>query len=387
LRKFLREASRETTLQGTASRTVVADSVSTVVKYRVDEAKRRLQSALMPNAERPATIDAGKGLNPVDVHFASLHLLTGAPGASGPVPIDQLLALFRDAAVYFDGADSAQRRGLPAPSPEPLARLKREADSHAAPLNSILKNVGGGGAHLAQGSEHVRLNALWRATGAKFCAQAIAGRYPLTRGATQNVTPDDFGKYFGPGGLSDDFFQKNLAVYADMSGAQWRWRNAGPDSLGFSQEALSSFQHAARIRDMFFSAGGQQPSMRFYLKPLSADDALGKVILDIDGQQVIHVPGGTPAASQIQLPSGKGSGQVRFEIDSIVSQSGFRTEGPWAWLRMIDKGRLEPVGQGEHFKLYMTLNGHSIIYDLNANSVLNPFRLQSMEPFRCPDHL
>ncbi|HEU4373794.1 MAG TPA: type VI secretion IcmF C-terminal domain-containing protein, partial [Telluria sp.] len=205
-----------------------------------------------------------------------------------------------------------------------------------------------------------------------------AGRYPLLRTAGKEVTPDDFGKFFGPGGVMDDFFAKNLATQVDMGGAQWKWRNAG-----IAQDVLNQFQRAARLREMFFAAGGRQPALRFELTAMGADPALTKVQLDIDGQMVAYAPGTAARPVPIALPSGKGGGQVRFDATPPL-RADLRSDGPWAWFRMLDKGTLEPSAQGERYKLTFDLDGRKAVYELNASSVINPFRRDALEQFRCP---
>ena len=54
---------------------------------------------------------------------------------------------------------------------------------------------------------------------------------------------------------------------------------------------------------------------------------------------------------------------------------------------MIDKGILEPSAQGERFKLTFDLDGRKVNYELTASSVINPFRRESLEQFRCMDRL
>lgn len=230
-----------------------------------------------------------------------------------PQPVDEALAALKDAGQYFDSADAARRSAAPAPTGEVLERLKRASDTQPAPLSTLLRDVQSGGAALTLGNEKARLNALWEASGAPFCRAAIADRYPLVRSSSRDATADDFGKFFGPGGLMDDFFSKNLAAYVDMSGSQWRWRSSGVTPLNISQDVLNQFQRGARLRDMFFVAGARQPSLRFDLKALSADPALTKVTLDIDGQPVVYDAGNVADFTSISLPSGKAGGLVRLE--------------------------------------------------------------------------
>src|ERR1700758_3564913 len=106
-------------------------------------------------------------------------------------------------------------------------------------------------------------------------SRSLAGRRsmgatPWGAGSNRDAAPDDFSRILGPGGLIDDFFQKNLATLVDMSGPQWRWRT-GADSLGIPADVLTQFQRAAQIRDAFFRAGGRDVSVRFTLKVLDID--------------------------------------------------------------------------------------------------------------------
>ena len=127
--------------------------------------------------------------------------------------------------------------------------------------------------------------------------------------------------------------------------------------------------------------------MRFDLKPISADPGLSKVTLEIDGQQVLYTSDAASMPVSIQLPSGKGSGLVRLEASPSSARSNLRTNGSWAWFRLIDKGRLEPTAQGERFKLTFDLDGRKLVYELTASSVINPFRREALEQFRCMDKL
>ena len=380
LKKFLVAASKETTLAGVKTNRQLA-SVTKAVQGKLNAYKKKLESAMgAPVAAAPAAV---KAVNPVDAHFDELHKMT----AGTPPPLDKMLAMLKDVAVYLDAAGAAKRSGTPPPPGDALSRVKLEASAAPAPLAAMLKSVDGSGAGLTSGSERERLNSLWTSGAAQFCRQAVAGRYPLVRSAAQDVTPDDFGKFFAPGGLVDDFFQKNLLQYVDMGGAQWRWRaTANNASLGISQEVLDGFQRAARIRDSFFASGGRQASMRFDLKPVSLDAGLSKVTLDIDGQAFSAGPGVT-ASAPFQLPSGKGNGTVRFDATPASAHSSLSTSGPWAFFRMLDKAQVEPTAQGERYKVTFDVDGRKAGFELTASSVVNPFKRTVLEQFRCMDRL
>lgn len=163
-----------------------------------------------------------------------------------------------------------------------------------------------------------------------------------------------------------------------MSGGQWRWRDNGVAPLDIPVEVLVQFQNAAKLRDMMFSAGGVRPSLRFDLTPISVDPGLSHVQLDIDGGSVQSAQ-----AVAIMLPSGNGSGQVRFSADPALRVP-LGTDGPWAWWRMMDKGSLLATAQGERYRLSFVLDGHRVTYQLDASSAVNPFKRKELEQFRCP---
>jgi type VI secretion system protein ImpL len=376
LKAFLGVAARETTLEGAAAAPKV--ELNTAVRNKLSEARKKLEAALGAEAAPPAAADA---LNPVDRHFAPLHKLVGK--ADAPGALDAKLALMKDASQFFDAADQARRAGTPAPGAEAMQKIKRAAEGTPAPLGDMLQTIDSAGSSLTLGSARARVEALWAAEGARFCRDAIAGRYPLVRAAARDATPDDFGKFFGPGGVMDDFFSKNLAPQVDMSGAQWRWRDGGNASAAMSQNLLNQFQRAARVRDMFFAAGGRLPSLRFELTPEATDTALSKLVLEIDGQEVVSGPDMPARPVAIVLPSGKGGGLVRFDATPPLHTAP-RSEGPWAWFRMIDKGSLQAGAQAERYLLAFDLDGHRVSYRLTASSVVNPFRRETLEGFRCP---
>ncbi|MGA9917831.1 MAG: type VI secretion system membrane subunit TssM [Paraburkholderia sp.] len=382
LRSLILAAARETTLGAVKTGGSLAEQGVAALTGKLDAAKKRLESALgnQPDDVAPPPAE----LNPVDTHFQALHDLAGKPGAAGPVPLDAQLAALKDAASYLEAADAARRQGLPPPAGDSLTKLKLASQGAPPPLATVAADVAAGAGALMVGGERARLNALWQANVAQLCRQALDGRYPLVRGSTRDAAPDDFGRLLGPGGLIDDFFQKNLASFVDMSGPQWRWRS-GADTLGIPVDVLAQFQRAAQIRDAFFRAGGRDVSVRFEVKPLNIDPAITQFTLDVDGQQLIVKPG-TPQSMVFQWPSGRGTGQAHVEF-TPPGASAARADGPWALLHLLDDAHLQPTSQADRFRLSFESDGRRAELELDASSVVNPFRRTALEQFRCLDRL
>jgi type VI secretion system protein ImpL len=384
LRSLMLAAAQETTLGTAKTGASLTEQGVAALSGKLDAAKKRLESAL-GNQPDDAAAPPPAELNPVDAHFQALHELAGKPGAAGPVPLDVQLAALKDAAAYLEAADAARRQGLPAPPGDALNKLKLVAQSAPPPLATVATDVATGAGSLMVGGERARLNALWQANVAQLCRQALDGRYPLVRGSTRDAAPDDFGRLLGPGGLIDDFFQKNLTTLVDMSGPQWRWRS-GADTLGIPVDVLAQFQRAAQIRDAFFRAGGRDVSVRFEVRPLNIDPAITQFTLDIDGQQLVAKPG-APQSMVFQWPSGKGTGQAHVEFTPPGGGSPARADGPWALLHLLDDAHLQPTSQADRFRLNFESDGRRAEFELAASSIVNPFRRGMLEQFRCPDRL
>ena len=130
----------------------------------------------------------------------------------------------------------------------------------------------------------------------------------------------DFTRLLGPSGLIDTFFNDNLKPLVDTSQTPWRWQSADHAQLGLSQGTLIQFQRAAAIRDALF-AGGSQIMVKFSLVPLSLDAKVGKISLDIAGQNddIRSRPDGIP---ELHLAGGE-----RQDIGAGDDDGGDRWEG------------------------------------------------------------
>ncbi|SAK50050.1 type VI secretion system membrane subunit TssM [Caballeronia ptereochthonis] len=321
----------------------------------------------------------------VDDHFQALHQLAGKPG--GDASLDRAFAPLKDAAVYLDAADAARRMGQPAPAGDALGKLRLASQTSPAPLTPVAASLATAGTALLEGGERARLDALWNASAGPLCRRALDGRYPFVRGATRDVAADDFGKLFAPGGLIDDFFQKNLAALVDTSGPVWQWR-AGTPPAGMPRDALGQFQRAAQIRDAFFHDGSRDMSIRFRVKALAFDPAVTRLDLDIDGQQLALRQDGLQSML-LQWPSGKNAGRASAQFDppQAAQAAPLAASGPWALLHLIDAGSLDATAQPDRYRLTLDSAGRKAVLELDATSVVNPFRRAPLEQFRCPEHL
>ncbi|MDQ1832421.1 type VI secretion system membrane subunit TssM [Massilia scottii] len=375
LRKLLQAAASQTRLDG-VGRAVAGGAGGFALQQAVRMTGKRVQAALSgPVTPAPAAITPPA--HPVDLHFARLHRLM-APGADKVSEFDRLMETVKQASTELAAAGVAQQSGQPMPAGAALAGLQQLGEGLPAPLAALLATAHGSAAGLTLDNEHARLNALWQAGPGRLCRSGIEGRYPMVRNATVDANADDFGDFYGYGGLVDVFFDKHLASHVDTGAGRWRLRAGHSSRLGIGQAVIDEFQRAARIRDTWFADRGKRVAMRFSLRPLDPDPAAARAVLDIEGQLLSH---GT-AVARFQVPGGKGSEQVRL-LPGSAAGAPLHTEGTWAWLHMLDLGRLEKTAQADRFELSFEVDGLVLRYELKASSVNNPFQREIVEASRC----
>jgi type VI secretion system protein ImpL len=380
---FLRAVVRETTLiaPDSAAKNVVNKATETVRNTR-----KSLEDLLGPEgAAKP--VETGKRIESiVDDHFGTLRRQMTAPAPNQAAPIEETLKLFNDVYVYLTAVDTAVKSRAPMPPGDIAGKLKADAGRLPEPMRSMVENLSQSGAAQAQVAERSGLSQDLRPL-ADFCNRAIAGRYPLAPSSTRDALPEDFGQFFGPGGLMDDFFQKRLANLVDTSAKPWKYKPVAGQA-NVSAAALAQFERAARIRDIFFR-GGKTPSIRLDFKVMEMDATITQFVLDVDGQLVKYAHGPVlPMA--VQWPGTKGSNQVRIQLtppSSSGGASGQVADGPWALFRVMEKAQLENTNIPEKFLVTFNVENRRTRFEVTTNSVQSPMRVRELLEFSCPEGL
>ena len=227
------------------------------------------------------------------------------------------------------------------------------------------------------------LNQVWVDDIATFCKQALRGRYPLSRSGTIEATQDDFGLFFRPGGKLETFYKVNLQKYLGPYTAPRNNKN-----LPISRQTLAMLKNAKIIREVFFRGGEQTPALTLDIKPVRMDARINQFILDVDGQ-IVRYEHGPPTVSRLTWPNPAGGGLVRIQISPAApsGRSAVSEDGPWALFKMLDKAQIQKTELPDRFLATFQIEGRTATFELRANSVFNPFRLQALERFECSERL
>jgi type VI secretion system protein ImpL len=353
---------------------------------------------------------------PVEDRFQRFHEFVAGEGR-GPAPVAQLVRDISDLYLQVNRMIVTAPPGSPgeANAVADATAAARKVQSEASPLppsaaalaNSVARNTSA----LIAGGARNQIALQW-AQLLPLCTQALEGRYPARRDSAIDIAPEDFAKLFSPNGLIATFFNTELTQLVDISHTPWKARDVEAGSINLPNDALLQFQRAARIRDAYFPAGAT-PMARFEIKPLSLDLESGRVVLNVEGQE-ISFDGVTPRplVAQWPGPSGVRQSSVTFEPKTEAKPADVKpsdakqpdlkpTEvkqlepkpadtvtiaktGAWSLFRLLDAGHLEALGGPDRWRVTFAAGGHRAVFELHAGSVVNPLASHDLAEFKCP---
>ncbi|MDE2365650.1 MAG: type VI secretion system membrane subunit TssM, partial [Betaproteobacteria bacterium] len=330
---LMRAIVKETTLVD------VAESDKTIVGKTTDKVKsaRNKLELLFGQTDQkaPAAAAESKPETIVDDRFKDLRNMVRSPAPGQPAPIDAIPAQINELYMLLTATEAAIKGGGAPPQSDVPTKIKADAGRMPEPVRSMLATLAAGGISQALGATRTNLDQALRASIGEFCTKATAGRYPFVKDSPRDVTPADFVRLFAPGGLLDEFFQKNLAQYVDTSTRPWRFRKIGDADMGRASGALQEFQRAQTIRDVFFPGGGPALGMDLTFKPIEMDASITQFVLNVDGNLVRYGHGPQQPTTLRWAP--QASSQVRLQIAPDIAGSSVKIfEGPWALFRMLD---------------------------------------------------
>lgn len=311
----------------------------------------------------PASAPIGQVLKQLDSLFQFMQGVGAARGADGQIPN----TLLEPGRAVFQQVRNASSR-----EPAMIQVVMRDAVARSEAL-------------VFTGVRSLRQSE-WRTEALPFCKRAIADHYPIKSDSEQDISPEDFGKFFAPNGLADAYFKNYLANYVDTSRRPWTAKPTAGD-VSISPDALRQFERAAAIRDTFFMGGGQVPSVSFELRPVGMSETITQFTLDLAGQTVTYSHG--PVQPQtLQWPGPKPDGDVRMEMaPAAAGESLRRVSGPWSWFKILDKATITPGDRADTLNVVFTLGSRSATYLLKARSTNNPFQFPDLHQFACPESL
>lgn len=398
LKLLLQSVTRETTLSTPpAPAGGLAGAVAGATAAVEDAAAKRVESRSQRLASIVGSAQAGEaGALPgavIDSHFEDLHALTrGEPGA--PTQLDGAISRLNDLYTQLNQLAISTNQGQASLSAATgsgggaaqivLATATRLPD----PLRNWMSALAKGSSSVTVGGARTQIDAAWKAEVLPTCTAALNNRYPVFQSSDTEISLEDFGRLFAPGGQIDGFFKTYLKPFVDTSSMPWQWQKVDNVSLGIPDSVLVQFQRAAVIRDSLFLGGGTVPGVQFEMMPVDLDAQATQVVFDLDGQSISYRHG-PQRPFRLKWPGPDGPSQVRVSFAPLIpgQRSSISRDGPWSWFRMLDEATIDKSGLADRFNVTFDVGNRKVTYELRASSVVNPFTLPELEQFRCPPTL
>lgn len=391
LARLVRAATRETTL--TQSQAAPDGSLL-----------QKATSQITTKADKTLGIRASERVERelVDSHFAALReVATGnsdsQPGAqptagaqTDKTGLDGVTALLNDYYTALTISDNAIANNSMPPASDAGAKLKMTANTMPAPLRAVLLQLAANGSREVNRGIGQLLSRQLQAVVGDTCRLVIEGNFPFSPTSTRDVGIDDFTRVFAQGGVIDDFFNKTLAPFVDTSANPWRYRTLPGATEPVQGPDLVPFQKAKVIRDVFFNdPAKKQMAWKADIRIIELDPNVMSLSLDIDGQTMLYQHGPVTPFT-VNWPGPRGGAHVELTANPRIKPdtSTIAVDGPWALMRLIQKGQITETASAGHTRAAFALDGRKAVLDIqSAGSVPNPLTSDALKSFQCPSSM
>ncbi|MFT6450771.1 MAG: type VI secretion system protein ImpL [Halocynthiibacter sp.] len=316
----------------------------------------------------------------IEEDFEEWHLvLEGAPGAR---PIDAILAdldAIRSNLRLAD-ANPAQSAAL---LPQLLSNLTRNNSRLPDALERLVNDAE---EDFRADARDATLDDMNRALTNQItfnCRENITSVFPFAKSPRQLATTE-FGKFFGPGGDMDRFFNEFLASHVERTSDGLTYRADSPLFDRLSPTALKQFDRAERIRRAYFAAGGTQPEVQITVAHVDSHSSVARAQLELNGTNILTQRGDQPKTA---VWPGQGASTTLALFPSLDRESSMNFRGgPWTIIQFL-RAASSRQSSGNSMRVTYNIGGRSITYDIGVNAVTNPFTMAEISEFRCPSSL
>ena len=387
LKSLIVTVSEQTTLSSKASDVDNKDTANENQNDRRNQLNQLIGNSDDQNTEpeSPATLD------PVTRHFSKLHDLTGN-WETNASRLDTILAQMSDLNLQLlpmsESPAAAADTKLSGELAIKVRKLGLKADRLPTPMAAMVKGLANDIDDASSGGFCAQLNTVWENEVYPFYESALRNRYPLNRRASNEISLEDFGRFFAPGGVLDTYVTTYLAANVQKAPGKWKWVGSG-SAVCLSDNTLVQLANADEISKAFFAGSNQQPSFSFSLNEaeLKASTDITQLYLDIGGRSVEFFHGPVKGATNFQWPGDGGNTKAQLRVEPVIpgSSSRITLNSPWAVLKLLDQGKKRKVSPNRTAVSYV-FGGRPLNLEFQSSS-FNPLDSAALRRFSCPKSL
>ncbi len=375
----------------TVAEGVAGDVLSTFagrIVSRSSGTQRVLLDAVAANAKSQVRVGGGSAGNDgitrpieqIEEQFRDWHVLLD--GETGQRPIDIILADLEAIRgnLRLGATNPAQSAAV---LPQLLSNLTRNNSRLPDAVAKLVTEAETDFRGEATDATLAEMNRALTNTITFQCRDNITAFFPFSN-SQRHVPPSEFGKFFGPGGDMDTFFNTYLAnlVIRTEDGLAYDPNNALAARM--NPATLVQFDRADKIRRAFFGNGGTTPEVAISVTHVDSHPTIESAQLEINGTNVLTAAGDPPAS--VVWP-GQGASATLQIFPGLDRESSIQNrEGPWAVVRLLRQAASVQTN-GSVTRATFQIGGRPITYEFGFNAASNPFTMRELADFGCPQSL
>lgn len=364
------------------------------VEEEEDSNERQQDLSEIIGNQKPNTVAVAETAesDPVSQHFEPLHELLDKWETNGS-RLDSVLQEMADLNLIL-----LPMATLPGASADPqltsnlavkLQQLSAKSERLPMAVASMVSGIANDIRDVSSGGYCAQLNSIWESEVYPFYKRALANRYPLSRRATNDITLEDFGRFFGPGGILENYTTEYLSSVVQKTPEQWTWIGTG-NSKCLSDNTLKQLALADDIKQTFFTTRSPIPTFSFSLNPdnLAVDKVnISELHVNIGNNIVEFFHGPVKGSTNFTWPGQNGVTEASIRVEPPIAgvQSRISHTGPWAILRLLDTGKLKARNSSTVGVDY-SFGGRPVSLEFRTSS-FNPLISRALRQFSCPQTL
>ncbi len=226
------------------------------------------------------------------------------------------------------------------------------------------------------------INMEWRRHVYPEYQRAVMNRYPFKAKTTDEVSLNDFDRFFATHGILNTFANQYIKPFLDTSHADWSLKEADGHVLPISNDIIRQLIRANVITAMFFPTGRESSHIEFSLQKMNLDPIIAQFEVSV-GSTRLKDTQSHESIVDFEWPESN----AELILHSIEGREYTLTEeGPWAFFKLLSKlnvlmDKHDPSGLHVLFEI----NGDSGRYLLKTANQLNPFTPGVLEDFNLQD--
>ena len=332
---------------------------------------------------------------PVGVQFSTLNSLlatTGDEKAESPyTKIQAALKKLNEFVTEINNSSNKNERAYQLVSKrmeggdteDPISQLLEQAKAAPQPVKGWLTAVAENtwGALLASARDYI--SDRYQKELYPDYQKSVLNRAPFFAKAKDDASAAAFTEFFAGGGEFDKFFTKYMLPFIDTSQPKWVWKPIDGQTLPINNDVLAQLQRATDIKTTFFGEDGKTLKVTYVVQVKSLSANLKSASLELNGESLVYRHGPKRAVT-FSWPRETSQNIYSLSLVNLSDSTTLLSErGVWGGFKLFQGGKIETNSRNNS----LSLNFSGVSYEVQSDSVMNPFAPNLLPAFRLPEKL